>query len=151
MKAKLVERGASAEHLREISLNQNEFLIGRGTDCDLRLRISNISRHHCLIRLANDEATVVDLGSSNGTYLNGQRVRSQAALHSGDEIQVGTCRFLVKLGDESEIDLDTGVGADPFSSTLKLPPGAAGKKISSPQGPTSAPVPTEKPAKPGAK
>jgi pSer/pThr/pTyr-binding forkhead associated (FHA) protein len=130
MKARLVERGASAEQIREIPLTQGEFLIGRGADCELRLRVSSVSRHHCLVRLGNNEATLVDLGSSNGTYVNGQRVRSQAALHSGDELQVGTCRFLVELGDDADIDLNTGVGADPSRTTLKLTPSALRKKAS---------------------
>jgi pSer/pThr/pTyr-binding forkhead associated (FHA) protein len=127
MKARLIERGANSEQTREIPLTQGDFLIGRGTDCDLRLRVSSISRHHCLIRVGNDEAVLVDLGSSNGTYLNGQRVRSQAVLHTRDELQVGTCHFLVELGDDERIDLDTAVGADPFTSTLKLPPNPQGK------------------------
>jgi pSer/pThr/pTyr-binding forkhead associated (FHA) protein len=127
MKAKLVERGASPEETREIPLNDAEFLIGRGADCNLRLRVSSISRHHCLIRLGNDEATLVDLGSSNGTYLNGDRVRSQATLHNGDEIQIGVCRFEVKLGDD-QAGLDTALGVDPFTATAKLPPEALARK-----------------------
>jgi pSer/pThr/pTyr-binding forkhead associated (FHA) protein len=131
MKARLIERGESSEQTREISLGQSEFLIGRGADCDLRLRVSSISRHHCLIRLGSDDATLVDLGSSNGTFVNGKRVRSQANLASGDELLIGSCRFLIELGDEARIDLDTGVGADPFTSTLKLrPPGYLEKQAS---------------------
>lgn len=142
MKAKLIERGATTEQTREIPLNQAEFLIGRGPDCDLRLRISSVSRHHCLVRLGPDEATVTDLGSSNGTFLNGQRVRSQAALHTGDELQVGTCRFVVELGDQDHIDLDTAVGADPFTATMKLPRIAPGPNQPGPK-PSPAPGPAD--------
>jgi pSer/pThr/pTyr-binding forkhead associated (FHA) protein len=122
MKAKLVERGATPDQTREIPVTQSEFLIGRGPDCDLRLRVDNISRHHCLIRLANDEATLIDLGSSNGTFLNGERVRSSSTLHSGDELRVGTCRFRVEVGEAQPSDGDTAVGAGPFMRTVKLPP-----------------------------
>jgi pSer/pThr/pTyr-binding forkhead associated (FHA) protein len=121
MKAKLIERGDRSDQTREIPLNQAEFLIGRGADCDLRLRVSSVSRHHCLIRLGAEEATLVDLGSSNGTYLNGSRVRSQATLHHGDEVQLGACRFLVELGEDDHLDLDTAVGAGPSTTTVKLP------------------------------
>jgi pSer/pThr/pTyr-binding forkhead associated (FHA) protein len=146
MKARLVERGTTAEQIREIPMNEEEFLIGRGADCNLRLRISSISRHHCLIRLGTNEATVVDLGSSNGTYLNGNRVRSQAALRNGDEIQVGSCKFQVELGDDADIDLESGAGADPSTPTVKLPPNSSGKKPLSAQ---DKPSPSQPPEKPG--
>src|SRR5262249_45495729 len=83
------------EQKREIPITKDEFLIGRGTDCDLRLPDGAISRHHCLIRVRGKEATISDLGSSNGTYVNGQRVRSQAALRHGDEIALDAYRFKV--------------------------------------------------------
>src|SRR2546422_5781183 len=100
LRVRLIERDPKAEQTREVTVNQAEFLIGRAADCDLRLRLSDVSRHHCLIRVGPNEAALVDLGSSNGTYLNGHRVLSQAPLHSGDEIRLGECRFLVDLGDE---------------------------------------------------
>jgi pSer/pThr/pTyr-binding forkhead associated (FHA) protein len=102
-------------------MHQGDFLIGRGADCDLRLRVTSVSRHHCLIRLGNTGATLLDLGSSNGTYLNGQRVRSQADLHHGDELQVGICHFVVELGDEATVSLDPVPGSDPIATTMKLP------------------------------
>jgi pSer/pThr/pTyr-binding forkhead associated (FHA) protein len=137
MKAKLVERGATPEQTREIPLNQPEFLIGRGADCDLRLRVSSISRHHCLIRLVNEEATLVDLGSSNGTYLNGDRVRSQAPLHNGDELRMGAFSFRVELGEAASSECDTAVGTSPFTRTVKLPPEAlkAPSQPNSPENP----------------
>jgi pSer/pThr/pTyr-binding forkhead associated (FHA) protein len=127
MRARLIERGEKAEQTRDIPLSREEFLIGRGADCDLRLRENSVSRHHCMIRLANEEATILDLGSSNGTYVNGQRVRSQTTLRSGDELQVSTYRFVVELGDKQGIEFDTAVGGDPFTSTVKLPGKAAPK------------------------
>src|SRR5215469_2250798 len=105
MHVKLIERGPSAEQTREVPVTETEFVIGRGSDCDLRLRESAVSRHHCTIRRGHDEATLVDLGSSNGTFLNGQRVRSQATLRSGDTLQVGASTFVVDLGDRGAVDL----------------------------------------------
>src|SRR4051794_13933354 len=101
MQVKLIERSTGPEQTREIAVTQSEFLIGRGTDCDLRLSYDAISRHHCLVRVGSDEVTLQDLGSTNGTFCNGQRVRSQVALHSGDLIQVGDCQLVVDLGDRS--------------------------------------------------
>ena len=105
MKARLIERSAEDKPVREIPIPTGEFLIGRGADCDLRLAVPDVSRHHCLIRLTNDEATIEDLGSSNGTLLNTNRVRSASPLRSGDLIQIGESRFVVDLGDLGWADL----------------------------------------------
>ena len=101
MQFHLIEPAETPEKRREISVHQRDFLIGRGPDCDLRLTEGTVSRHHCIIHVGDDEATLVDLGSSNGTFLNGQRVRSRAPLHSGDELVVGAARFIVSLGAEA--------------------------------------------------
>src|SRR5260370_12944769 len=87
MKVRLIERGAEDKPLREIPVSQSEFLIGRGPDCELRLAVADVSRHHCLIRITNDEATIEDLGSANGTLVNGQKVRSATDRRSGHRLQ----------------------------------------------------------------
>jgi pSer/pThr/pTyr-binding forkhead associated (FHA) protein len=126
MQPKLIEPGGEGGRPREIVIPKQEFLIGRGTDCDLRLAVSAISRHHCLLRFSGGEATLSDCGSSNGTYVNNKRVRSQVTLRTGDEIRVGSCRFLVDLGDG--VDLESGPDSDPAATTCKMP--AADKRDS---------------------
>jgi pSer/pThr/pTyr-binding forkhead associated (FHA) protein len=117
---RLIERGDSPEQTREVPILQSEFLIGRGADCDLRLRVSSVSRHHCIVRVAGDETVLIDLGSSNGTFVNNHCVRSQIVLHTGDEIRLGTCRFVVDLGDEHSDQLGVP-DVNPLTATLKLP------------------------------
>ena len=139
MIAKLLERGPTPAEQREIPIIKDEFLIGRGPDCDLRLGVSAISRHHCLLRLRGEEAMLIDLGSVNGTFLTGHRIRSQALLHSGDEVAVGPFRFVLELGTQDGIGWYTEPGADPGATTFRLkdakpapekerghPPGEAG-------------------------
>jgi pSer/pThr/pTyr-binding forkhead associated (FHA) protein len=99
MTARLIEIGVQGNRTKEFLLGGEEFMLGRGRDCDLRLRDASISRHHCMIRMRRHEATLVDLGSSNGTYVNGNRVISQAALKSGDEITLGEFHFHIDLGE----------------------------------------------------
>ena len=118
MIAKLIEPGVKGGRAREILISREEFLLGRGTDCDLRLSDINISRHHCLIRTRPEEITLADLGSSNGTYVNGHRVVSQVALKPGDEIRVGEFRFVFELGEGSRPDSDPSM--DPLAHTFKL-------------------------------
>jgi pSer/pThr/pTyr-binding forkhead associated (FHA) protein len=120
MQARLIEPGSTPEQKREIPILGEEFLIGRGADCDLRLPGSAISRHHCLIRLRGGEVTITDLGSSNGTFVNGQRIRSQAALHSGDELVLDAFRFVLDLEQREGIEWGTSSQVDPNTTTCKL-------------------------------
>jgi len=124
MKVRLIERGAKIEDMREIPVEESEFLIGRGPDCDLRLPVASVSRHHCLLHLEKDGVRLTDLGSANGTFVNGQRVRSQTTLQSGDLLGVGACQFVVDLGDLEK--LWPAEGPNPMTTTLKLPPNLGG-------------------------
>lgn len=63
-------------------------VLGRGTDVDLRLADTGISRRHAEIRTEGEHLVVVDLASTNGTTVNGQPVDRQR-LHDGDRIEVG--------------------------------------------------------------
>src|SRR5262249_35433061 len=124
--AKLIESGIPDP--KGIPVTKEEFLIGRGSDCDLRLGSSEISRHHCMLRLRGRDGTVIDLGRSNGTYLNGLRIRSQAALRSGDELRIASFSFVLELDNQEGITWYKEPGVDPNANTLKLkdakgPPG----------------------------
>src|SRR5437762_1879615 len=121
MLAKLLEHRANVDLRREIGVTKEEFLIGRGPDCDLRLAVPAVSRHHCLIRIRGGEATLTDLGSVNGTFVNGQRVRSSTTLQQGDEIALGDFRFVFEFTGQSGINWGgPEAGADQQSPTFKL-------------------------------
>jgi Protein of unknown function (DUF3662)/FHA domain len=70
-------------------LSRQVTVIGRGTDADLRIDDPGVSRKHAQISLNGDAAVITDLGSTNGTLVDGQRV-GQAALVDGSEIRVGS-------------------------------------------------------------
>src|ERR1700693_2597180 len=120
MTPKLIEPAVGLGRTREVNIGKEEFLVGRGPDCDLRVNDEDVSRHHCLIRVRGGEATLSDLGSSNGTFVNGKRVLSQVALVSGDEIRLAKCRFLVDLGDKPEGVFKIPTAPDPLADTRKL-------------------------------
>jgi hypothetical protein len=63
-------------------------ILGRGTDCDLRLVDPGVSRHHAEIRVEDGEVVLVDLGSTNGTFVNGQPVR-RVPLTDGTRVTLG--------------------------------------------------------------
>lgn len=67
----------------------DDTLLGRGQDCAIRLEHPGVSRHHARIVRANEVLfTIEDLGSRNGTRVNGQSIRS-APLQAGDRVQIG--------------------------------------------------------------
>ena len=75
----------------------DEFLVGRATIGDGRLGDDpELSRHHArIVYRAGDQLTVEDLGSTNGTFVNGRRIKDVQTLRPGDTIKVGTTTLQV--------------------------------------------------------
>jgi predicted component of type VI protein secretion system len=98
-----IRSGADAG--KTVAVEGSEFTIGRHADCDLVLSDLKVSRRHAAIRVLPDgRATLVDLGSSNGTYVNGQRVQSilltgSEYVQMGDTVIVPTVSVEVPGGD----------------------------------------------------
>src|SRR4051812_39947507 len=82
---------------RAFHITKRETVIGRREDCDLRVAIGNVSRKHSRIILGDDAAEIEDLGSSNGTIVNGKKVRT-ARLAAGDVLNIGPVIFVVQVG-----------------------------------------------------
>ncbi len=83
----------------------DEFLIGRGGDCDLVLPERQVSRHHVKILRRPGYFVLEDLGSKNGTHLNGEPVSDSVRLQDGDEIQIALAVKLVFIGTGATIPL----------------------------------------------
>jgi predicted component of type VI protein secretion system len=87
---------------QEVPVPGNRFFIGRAEDCQLRPGSDLISRHHCVILVEDGYIGVRDLGSKNGTQVNGESVVGERELISGDHLKVGPLEF--------EVVVSTGVG-----------------------------------------
>jgi diguanylate cyclase (GGDEF)-like protein len=87
-----------------VALEGKAFTIGRGTDCDIRLDDNLASRQHAQLMTASGGQVycVHDLGSTNGTFVNGQLVEDPYVLQDGDKIRVGRHVFKFALLDEFE-------------------------------------------------
>src|SRR4051812_21761403 len=72
-----------------------KFYVGRAADCQLRPKDEAISRYHCVLVLDENHAIICDLGSRNGTYVNGERIAAETRLHSGDHLKIGPLEFEV--------------------------------------------------------
>jgi len=86
-------------------LDSEQLIIGRGKDCGLLVPDRQVSRHHARIRRTERGYLLEDLGSKNGTHLNGTEVTEGVLLQDGDEIQIALALKLVYVGFEATIPL----------------------------------------------
>jgi pSer/pThr/pTyr-binding forkhead associated (FHA) protein len=82
------EPGPDGSTQRTFEIATPLIILGRGTDCDLRLVDPGVSRHHAEIRVEDGDVVLVDLGSTNGTFVNGQPVR-RVLLSDGTQVTLG--------------------------------------------------------------
>ena len=82
---------------RTHQLSQTSTVLGRGQEADIVLDDPGVSRQHVEVRVEGSGVTARDLGSTNGTFVDGERVRS-GALAEGSRITVGRTRIVVHLG-----------------------------------------------------
>src|SRR5262249_23256181 len=123
------------------------FRIGRGETCHLRPNSELVSREHTEITIADDAVTVRDLGSRNGTFVNGKPIKASHPLKTGELLQVGPLTFAVSiqgapaavaapakaapgrgasLDDVSHEQIDSWLVADQGSPTPDRPSGVYG-------------------------
>lgn len=125
---------------QDVPLKKATQVIGRATDCGLRVPSSSVSRHHCEVLVGDSKASVRDLGSSNGTFVNRKKV-SMVDLAAGDLISIGEFVFVVRVdGDPKDVDAE-----EAYDEGIVLPPKPA---------PAAAPVakaPAKAPAAPAPK
>ncbi len=86
---------------QELPIRRDRVVIGRQTDCDVRIPAAGISRHHCELVQDDDGLLIRDLGSSNGTYVNQERVESER-LSAGDLVSFGAFVFVVRIDGKPE-------------------------------------------------
>jgi predicted component of type VI protein secretion system len=110
MKAKLLVVHGRPEG-KSLAFPPGEYVFGRGAECHIRPNSDWVSRQHCMLRVTPDALFVRDLGSRNGTLVNGVRVLGERCLTPGDQLQVGPLVF--------EVQVDEPVAA------ATVPPGAA--------------------------
>lgn len=165
-----VLRGASAG--KEVVVRGPRFFIGRSEECHLRANSDAISRRHCAITVQDDAVRIRDLGSRNGTFVNGTRIDGDHRLEMGDQLRVGPLEFLVTYlvqakapvgqvtgkGPSDDMDGLIGDWLSEADEQEKLKPGIAGEtrefrldetsRIQPQAAPDVADNPAESPAKP---
>ena len=114
---KAVLRGVSGSYFGKIVPLRGKLVIGRGSDCDLVLDEPEMSRRHAVIENSGDGMYLRDLGSSNGTFVNGVQVRN-AVLHPDDQIAFDQNRFLLEAPSLPTRADGAQLAADPDNSTI---------------------------------
>jgi pSer/pThr/pTyr-binding forkhead associated (FHA) protein len=103
--------------LRTFNLKEGEFIIGRGRSCPVRLSQKTVSKEHAAVRVGHGRVEIRDLGSENGTWINGVRVR-EAVLSDGDIVKVGPVDILVTM----RVDKTVGTDAPPLGVSVRRGP-----------------------------
>ena len=83
-----------------IDITKDLIVVGRKEDCDLRLEHKSVSKIHCVIVRTDGLLLLRDLGSTNGTRVNGTRVR-RAALLPNDQLSIAHFKYRVFLGPDA--------------------------------------------------
>jgi len=85
--------------LRHVPLAEGSNVIGRGADASVWIDATGVSRHHARILIDGGDATLEDLGSKNGTFLDGRPVQGATAVKDGDVIRIGTVTMTLRRFD----------------------------------------------------
>lgn len=106
---------------RSVLLGEGEVVIGRSSYCSLVLDHDSLSRVHAALRIVGDGVELSDLGSSNGTFVNGAAVEGPTRVAPGDEIRLGKVKIWIEV-TSARISATTGrfaqVSFDPEDTTI---------------------------------
>lgn len=106
---------------REIDLLPGEHVVGRDSGASLFVDDSTVSRRHARIAVTREKVTIEDLGSKNGTFVQGRKLEAIATLSDGDEVLIGSVRLTFRTGSAE-------------GSTATVPAGGPPQKANRPHG-----------------
>ncbi len=97
--------GTDGNRYYSFELKPGTYRIGRQTECDFCIPHRTVSRGHARIDVTEDTNTITltDMGSHNGTLVNGERISDPVALHDGDAVMFGQTEFKLTSGDETVV------------------------------------------------
>jgi DNA-binding winged helix-turn-helix (wHTH) protein len=85
---------------------RRSILVGRDATCDIIVADRQVSRYHARFNLSQERIILEDLGSKNGTHVNGQRLLDEVQLQDGDVIQIALAQKFVYLSSDSTVPLE---------------------------------------------
>jgi pSer/pThr/pTyr-binding forkhead associated (FHA) protein len=118
---KFVLRGVSGAAFGKTYPVPGAVVIGRQQDCDISVPTEEISRRHAQVKPTADGLLVEDLGSANGTFINGKRVQT-GLMRPGEELRLDTIRFLL-VAPGMEMPAAQRAGSTPAAGSKAAPKG----------------------------
>jgi hypothetical protein len=107
---------------RVMLLPPGEYLFGRNESCHVRLRHQSVSRRHCLLRVTEQKVSIQDLGSRNGTVLNGKRITSEQAMCHNDTFFLSVAKFRIRISQCARYEaVETFVPMDDAAAETMAP------------------------------
>ena len=107
----------------------DKIIVGRDMECDIIIPSRQVSRKHARLTLTKSGATLEDLGSKNGTHLNGSMLTEPEALKDGDVVQIAFAQQFIFLSSDATMPLEMGT----MEGTASIPEGLLKLKKSSRQ------------------
>lgn len=101
----LTVRVKGSEGYTRFNLSKDRTVVGRASACDLAVPTTNLSREHCLVVRKDDGWWVEDLNSSNGTWVNRDRIEGPRKLAEKDIVKAGAARLTFHEGDIEKVEV----------------------------------------------
>jgi len=135
-----IQQGAEAQRF-DMPDGPEEVLVGRSGDCQWVIASGAISRRHARIRRMANEIHIEDLDSSNGTFVNGERLSGPRMLADQDQVKFGSVEIRFVMSAERESDATISVNDLPSPVTIVVPPSAQPPRAPRPAAKASSPPP----------
>jgi pSer/pThr/pTyr-binding forkhead associated (FHA) protein len=107
MKINLMVLSAGKSSGQTLPINVAQFIIGRDPECNLRPASAMISKRHCAVIVKNEQVSVRDFDSTNGTFVNEQQIKGEVPLKDGDLLKVGPLSFKVVIESKPALSKPT--------------------------------------------
>lgn len=125
MQFSLVVLSQGGQHGKKIPITLPQFLIGRDHHCHLRPVSTLVSKRHCAFKVTQSQVIIQDLNSTNGTFVNDERLIGSRVLNDGDIIKLGPLTFRADIKSPVAVDEPTpppGKSLDPMPSSPVVAP-----------------------------
>jgi pSer/pThr/pTyr-binding forkhead associated (FHA) protein/tetratricopeptide (TPR) repeat protein len=117
-------RGLTGPWANKLYPLRGTVVVGRVAGLQIQVEDESVSRRHAELERTADGVVVRDLGSANGTTVNGQPLEGDTLLQPGDQVQFGMIEFVYELGDEAALAAPTRRGGAPAGRRSAGPAGA---------------------------